>query len=55
MTWRNPVNILKGAHRLMVGEYVSFSKAYYKCYVNVLRVFKRNSLYWPSLFSFNGK
>ena len=55
MTWRNPMNILTGAHRLMVGECFSLSKVYYKCYVNVLRVFKRNSLCWPSLFSFKGK
>ena len=33
------MNILKGVHRLMVGEFFSFSKVYYKCYVNALRVF----------------
>ena len=26
------MNILKGAHRLMVGEFFSFSKVCYKCY-----------------------
>ena len=36
------MNILKGVHRLMVGEFFSFSKVYYKCYVNVLRVFFLN-------------
>ena len=42
MTWRNPVKILKGAHRLMVGEFFSFSKVYYKCYVYVLGVFSKS-------------
>ena len=29
------MNILKGAHRLMVGEFFFFSKVYHKYYVNV--------------------
>ena len=40
------MNILKGVHRLMVGEFFSFSKFYFKYYVNVLPVFlKKTFLY----------
>ena len=49
MTWRNPVKILKGAHKLMVGEFFSFSKVYFMCYV----YFQKEFLYKLILLSFN--
>ena len=51
MTWRNPVKILKGAHKLMVGEFFSFSKVYFMCYV----YFQKEFLYKLILLSFKGK
>ena len=50
------MNILKRVHRLMVGEFFSFSKFYFKYYVNVLPVFKKNFFVLAQFIdSFKGK